>query len=115
MARIELLHDYAGYNTRERRIQPGIYEADDPALFGLAVYLCEHGHAVWLAESETYTIDDGDFHAEVYPYVDLQAMTREELDEYAAQIGVDIEAIEGTGANGNVVKADVIRAIEAQS
>jgi hypothetical protein len=43
---IRVLHNYGGDNTRERRIEPGEYAADDPRLFGLADYLLANGHAV---------------------------------------------------------------------
>jgi hypothetical protein len=48
MASIQLLHDFAGRLTREQRIWPGVYDADDPTIFGLADYLVANGHAVWV-------------------------------------------------------------------
>lgn len=44
--------------------------------------------------------------------LDYEAMTRDELEVYAEQIGFDLTAIAGTGANGNVVKADIVRALQ---
>lgn len=49
---IEVLHDYGGQPTQGRRILPGKYDYDDPALFGLAGYLVNNGHAVYVV-SET--------------------------------------------------------------
>lgn len=50
MSNIRLLRDYAGRRTNEQRILPGVYAADDPALFGQAEYLVENGHAVFTDE-----------------------------------------------------------------
>lgn len=44
--RIRVLMNYGGFNTQERRIVPGEYDVNDPALFGAADYLVQHGHAV---------------------------------------------------------------------
>lgn len=43
---IEVLYDFGGKETREQRIFPGVYAADDPRLLGLADYLVKAGHAV---------------------------------------------------------------------
>lgn len=48
MASIQLLRDYAGSRTNENRIWPGFYDEDDPGIYGLAAYLVETGHAVWV-------------------------------------------------------------------
>lgn len=48
MAAIQLLHDFAGRLTGEKRIFPGVYDADDPTIMGLAEYLVQNGHAVWV-------------------------------------------------------------------
>lgn len=37
--------NYGGLPTEGRRILPGTYAPDDPALFGLAEYLVANGHA----------------------------------------------------------------------
>lgn len=44
--RIKVLINYGGFNTNEKRILPGEYDADDPCVFGIADYLVENGHAV---------------------------------------------------------------------
>jgi len=46
MATINVLHNYGGRLTGEKRIEPGIYQDHDDALFGLAAYLVVNGHAV---------------------------------------------------------------------
>lgn len=56
--KIEVLHNYGGRNTNERRIPPGVYEADDERLFGLADYLVENGHAVVITEPEVEMPDE---------------------------------------------------------
>lgn len=48
--RIEVKNNYGGSLTKERRILPGEYDSEDPALFGLADYLLEHGHAITAIE-----------------------------------------------------------------
>lgn len=45
--------------------------------------------------------------------LDFDSMTKAELIGHAAGLGIDVELIEGSGANGNVLKADLIDAIEA--
>lgn len=39
---------------------------------------------------------------------------RDDLDALALSLGIDLATIVGTGANGNVVKSDVVAAIEAK-
>lgn len=46
MKQITVLKNFGGKETQERRIQPGVYDVDSPALFGLAQYLVDNGHAV---------------------------------------------------------------------
>jgi hypothetical protein len=50
---IRVLHNYGGRNTKEQRILPGEYADSDPALFGLAEYLVEHGHAIPVKQDAT--------------------------------------------------------------
>jgi hypothetical protein len=47
---IEVLTNYGGKNTRERRILPGVYEDGDERLFGLSQYLVTHGFARVIGE-----------------------------------------------------------------
>lgn len=48
--KIQVTRDFAGRLTKERRILPGVYDSEDPALMGLADYLAENGFAVWVYE-----------------------------------------------------------------
>jgi len=43
---INVLINYGGTNTQERRIKPGLYAIDDPALYGVGAYLLTTGQAV---------------------------------------------------------------------
>lgn len=43
---IQVLHNYGGRLTQERRILPGVYEENDPRIFGLAHHLVQNGHAI---------------------------------------------------------------------
>ena len=43
----------------------------------------------------------------------LDEMTKADLTAIATKLGIEIESIEGTGANGNVLKDDIRAAIEA--
>jgi len=45
VSKVQVLEDYGGRRTGEVRIQPGVYDVDDPALFGLADYLIANGKA----------------------------------------------------------------------
>lgn len=49
--------------------------------------------------------------AAAYEATDLEDLTVADLEDRADKLGLDAEDIEGTGADGNVVKADWIRAI----
>lgn len=45
---IQVLFNYGGKPTQEKRIPAGVYEEDDEALLGLADYLVEMGIAIRL-------------------------------------------------------------------
>jgi hypothetical protein len=45
---IHVLYGYRGERTREQFIEPGVYFAESEQLFGLAEYLVENGHAVYV-------------------------------------------------------------------
>ncbi len=55
---IKVLINFGGKLTNERRILPGEYTDDDPALFGIAAYLLEHGFAVRLNEPAIEEVKD---------------------------------------------------------
>lgn len=42
---IQVLMNYGGRLTEEKRIEPGVYDEGDPALFGLDDYLVKMGVA----------------------------------------------------------------------
>lgn len=67
--KIKVLINFGGTLTKERRILPGIYEDNNPVLFGVANYLLEHGFAVPVDDGipvtefvETRPIEDNTFH-----------------------------------------------------
>lgn len=133
MPRIRLDNTYRGWATAERVIAPGEYDLKDPALWGAGKYLVEQGLAT-VIDSETTPLEvqvegavemepvpdltavpvdlDSVDEAEVDTDSSLEDMTRDELDALAVSLGIDLDEIEGTGAGGNVVKSDVIAAIE---
>lgn len=45
--------------------------------------------------------------------VDLHKLTKDELEDLAAERGLDVDSIEGSGAESRVIKADLIDALEA--
>ena len=45
---VRLRYSYRGSPSRERVIPAGEYQRDDSVLCGLAEYLVENGHAVWV-------------------------------------------------------------------
>lgn len=70
--KIKVLINFGGTITKERRILPGIYEDNNPVLFGVANYLLEHGFAVPVEGATpttefTYTrpVEDNTFHNEI--------------------------------------------------
>ncbi len=58
MKRIRVLVNYGGFNTQERRILPGEYEVNDPALFGAADYLIQNGQAVVLDDAPDVNLSE---------------------------------------------------------
>lgn len=46
------------------------------------------------------------------PEPDLASLSRQELDDLAAELGIDLDQIDGSGRNGNVIADDVRAAIE---
>jgi hypothetical protein len=133
--RIQVLRDYAGRLTNERRIQPGVYELDADELFGVGQYLLDNGFAVALgepvtdeeaaelpeAEVESFTVDS-DNTDDTEPEadeptdddsdeVDYNLWTRAQLEEELEARGIDLPT-EGSGANGNVLKDDLVLVLE---
>lgn len=133
MKRIRLLVNFGGSPTNFRRILPGEYAVDDPQLCGLASFLVESGQAEWVDDAAPEVViasNVGQLDSDSIPHddeaeepadtvapdspLDLNAMTVDELEAYAISIGIDLDAIEGSGAGGRVLKADLIAAIEAE-
>lgn len=99
MRRIQLLQYYRGAPSGEIPIEPGIYDADDPRLFGLADYLVnDQRKAVWLddapepvapvideaLEDDFVDAPDDGIEAQDKPFYSV-------LDELLEQFGVDDE------------------------
>jgi hypothetical protein len=82
--KIQLLHNYGGKLTNEQRILPAIYDGDDPALFGLAHYLVETGHAIVISGERIQT-------EIVKP--DYEALTLDELRDLLAEFDMTEDAI----------------------
>lgn len=58
---IRVLHIYQGVPSGDKRIHPGEYANDDPALFGLADYLVDNRHAEAVDEPIVEeTVNDGE-------------------------------------------------------
>ena len=57
--RLFLRYGYRGVKSKERFIEPGEYEWDDPALFGLANYLIltEHAAEIELPEALPFSVE----------------------------------------------------------
>lgn len=125
MKRIFLDHYYSGVPSGGRRIAPGEHTEDDPALFGLAAYLVDNRHAVWVAElvstegaEESATIEEQPeetvIGGESIPgiteetensadaEIDYSAMTKAELAELADERGIAI------GNPKNITKDEII-------
>lgn len=106
--RIQVLRDFAGKLTNEQRIYPGQYELGDDALFGAGQYLLDNGFAVIsddaVAEAE---IETQESHA-----VDYSDWTVSALKDELEARGIDIDALEGSGAGGKLLKDDLVTVLE---
>jgi hypothetical protein len=92
MAMIEVLHVYRGDLTGDLPIAPGVYDDRDDALFSLAAYLVENGHAV--------AVDEEQAKAEAT----LNEWTKAELEDILATMGIDVPA--------RATKAELVALIE---
>lgn len=106
MAKIQVLHNYGGVPSSGRRILPGVYDANDAALFGLAQYLLDNGHA---QSTDMLSAKEKAEQARYNAYyewleINLDAMTVAELKAYAAQHDI--------GLTGHSLKADIVNCIE---
>jgi hypothetical protein len=110
MKRLYVLRNYGGATTGGGRIEPGEYAADDPALYGLADYLVENGHAYWLSDSDDALMAVGHHESlgtltAVGDSESLDALSIRELRALAAERGIDLA--------GFTRKDDIVAAIEA--
>lgn len=134
--RVQVLVNYGGALTHELRIFPGVYDADDPRLFGLADHLIEAGHAIALDDDEDAveelvapqveweTISHDEWAAlegrlapaaavEDEPQaVDYEAFTVDQLRAQASDRGIDLDALRGSGKDGRLLKADLVAILE---
>lgn len=137
MPNIEVLKAYSGVLTRGQIVYPGVYAEDDPALVDALPKMIEKGFAVLTdkpipapvapvvaaAPAPVWSVDEDDVigeevREEVIPVVvpeddapetDLTAFTFTELKELAEAAGLEVV---GTGKNGAILKADLVRALE---
>lgn len=131
MRSIQVLVNYGGALTNEQRILPGVYDADDPRLFGLADHLVEAGHAIEIDEwfgahlapepepAEWNTLAHQEWAAlegyapEPEPaaeseLVDYETFTVEQLRALCVERGIDLDALTGSGKDGRLLKADLV-------
>lgn len=99
-----------------RAIAPGEYDIDAPALHGWGGYLVKTGHATVIPvveppQAETPPVVEPPS-AETEPAFDPHAATMFELATMLASLGVDLNTIEGSGKDGNLLKADLVAAYE---
>lgn len=131
--KLHLRINYGGARTNEQRIPPGDYDADDERLFGLAGYLVDNGHAVWV---DAPTLDASELPA---PEPDAPALATLSHEEAMARMGraepepeaptyaemtiaalmalceargIDLSAVKGSGAQGRLLKEDYIAVLE---
>ena len=132
--RIHLKHRYRGAKTNEQWIEPGDYDANDPAVDGFAQYLIDNDHAVELdlpvkvqpptvtpspapldmthhnEEMKRAGRDEWKAETEDNPQ-DYDLLTRDELFLIAKADGLEVV---GTGKNGRVTKQDFLVALQAK-
>lgn len=115
--RIYVTREFAGRLTDERRIYPGVYDLDAKELFSVGQYLLDNGFAAPLV-SESELIDPGagtEFpHFEVVDEapVDYSAWTVSALKDELVVRGIDVLTLKGTGANGNLLKEDLVLVLQ---
>lgn len=125
--RIQILYGYRGHRTNEQFMPPGVQEVEDE----FAAYLIANGHAVAVEAApapvaprpiEPVTAEDAALIAErnfierevevanaESVTTDFTAFTFTELKELAEAAGLEVV---GTGKNGTILKADLVRALE---
>ena len=99
--RIKVTRYVQSADTDQRIIEPGVYYATDKAVEGLVEGLLQRGEAV--------KIDDKVRKPKAAGY---GSRTVDALEADARERGI-YDAIEGSGAGGNIVKDDLVGALEA--
>lgn len=56
--KIKMLKNFGGVLTNEKRIVEGVYDSEDPRLFGIAQYLVDNGHAIFVGGEVEFTIKE---------------------------------------------------------
>lgn len=111
--KLRLPNHYRGVRSNMVLIPPGDYTEDtmNPTLMR---YLVDTDHAEWLVKPEGEAAEALDEEALTEEsFAALESLGRDELEAIAGELGIVIENIDGSGANGNVLKADLIEAIKA--
>lgn len=114
--RIQVTREFAGRLTNEQRIYPGVYELNDEALFGVGQYLLDNGFARSLGEpvsdAEAALLPEAELEEDSDEPVDYSTWTVSALKEELEARGIDVMTLEGSGANGNVLKEDLVLVLQ---
>lgn len=132
---IRLKHEYRGWKSKERLIPAGDYDENDERLFGIAQYLVDTGLAVYVDENPAALIEpEAETFIDMYSYdtpdfeqlprgddtepldgdgntLDYDDMTVDELRAECTARGIDLDDMDGSGANGNLLKADLVEVL----
>lgn len=106
--RIQVLQDYAVRVTGERRIHVGEYDLYDPDLFGCGKHLLNIGRAVVVGDA----VAEAEVEAQEAETVDYSNWTVSALKDELEGRGIDIDALEGSGAGGKLLKDDLVTVLE---
>lgn len=126
--KVQVLHNYGGARTQERRILAGTYEHDDERLFGLAAYLIANGHALGevpydeLVANDTYATFDGltitvdaVIPNDILRTPDYNDLTMDELRKLLeAYDKLEIDVVSDMEADWRTRKAEIIAWLEAR-
>ena len=127
MASIEVLSGgFCSAQTNERVIHPGVYEVNDPRIFGLAEFLVDQGRAEWVVplpeRVPAQPQDDGEgentpkgktarwtaFGDEVEMPADYADASKDELLREVKSRDIPMPEGGGSGSTGNYLVADLI-------
>lgn len=79
MATIKVIRGYRGVRTQEQFIPPGVYDADDPKLFGNAQHLVDLGRAHWVGQPPAAVPSDNPESTDGSPPDDDPPLTRDDF------------------------------------